>query len=99
MRPSAEVRRKLELVSNLISVGVDAPLLQTREVQLLSAREHEVALAAAKRERSREIANRLGISTRTVDNQLQAAYRKLGVASRDDLRSALDELGVLDDMA
>ena len=99
MRPSAEVRRKLELVSNLISVGVDAPLLQTREMQLLSAREHEVALAAAKRERSREIANRLGISTRTVDNQLQAAYRKLGVASRDDLRSALDELGVLDDMA
>jgi DNA-binding CsgD family transcriptional regulator len=61
----------------------------------LTARELEVALAAARRERSREIASRWGVSVRTVEHQLGAAYRKLGVSSRDELRDVLLRSGVL----
>ncbi len=94
MRPSTEVQRRLNAVEVMASAGVDAPLLQTRETALLTPKELEVAIAAASRERSREIAERLGVSVRTVDNQLQSVYRKLGVGSRDELREALIETGL-----
>jgi DNA-binding NarL/FixJ family response regulator len=38
---------------------------------------------------SREIAGRLVISVRTVDNHLQNGYRKLGVTRREDLPRVL----------
>ena len=38
---------------------------------------------------SRQIAERLVVSVRTVDNHLQRAYRKLGVARRQDLAQVL----------
>jgi DNA-binding CsgD family transcriptional regulator len=38
---------------------------------------------------SREIATRLVVSQRTVSNHLQHIYDKLGVRSREDLRSAM----------
>ncbi|TPW91771.1 helix-turn-helix transcriptional regulator, partial [Schumannella luteola] len=97
MRPGAEARHRLETAAVTLSIGVDAPLIQRREAPLLSARQLEMALAAAGRERSREIAERLGVSVRTVDNLLQTVYRKLGVSSRDELRSALVEAGLLAD--
>ena len=56
----------------------------------LSAREYAVAVAAAARLRNREIAEQLGLSVRTVENHLARAFRKLGVASRDELRAALE---------
>lgn len=58
-------------------------------VRALTPRELDVARLAAGRARSREIAERLGLSVRTVDNHLARVYRKLGVSGRDDLREAL----------
>jgi DNA-binding CsgD family transcriptional regulator len=55
----------------------------------LTPREREIALLAAAGESSREIADRLVISVRTVDNHLQNAYRKLGVTRRQDLPRVL----------
>lgn len=55
----------------------------------LTNRESEVAHLAARRIRSREIADELGLSVRTVDNHLARAFAKLGVSSRDELPEAL----------
>ena len=55
----------------------------------LTAREREIALLAAGGLSSREIADRLVVSVRTVDNHLQRAYRKLGIARREDLPQVL----------
>ncbi|MEU4634599.1 LuxR C-terminal-related transcriptional regulator [Micromonospora chalcea] len=55
----------------------------------LSDREWEVARLAADGVTSRAIAERLFLSTRTVENHLQRVYSKLGVAGRGELRAAL----------
>ena len=90
---SAEARRQARHVAaELASVTVREPALtRDREIDgaVLSARELQVARGAAARERSREIAVRLGISERTVNNHLANVYRKLGVASRDELAAVL----------
>ena len=38
---------------------------------------------------TRDIAHRLSISGRTVDNHLQAIYQQLGISGRDELGSVL----------
>ncbi|MGA8682481.1 MAG: AAA family ATPase [Acidimicrobiales bacterium] len=55
----------------------------------LSAREQEVALLAAEGLTSRQIAARLFVSARTVDNHLQRVYLKLGISGRGALRERL----------
>jgi len=55
----------------------------------LTEREWTIAQAAARRERSREIADRLGVSVRTVDNHLASVYRKLGISGRSELEDEL----------
>ena len=55
----------------------------------LTEREWIIAQAAARRERSREIAERLGVSVRTVDNHLSSIYRKLGISGRGELEEEL----------
>jgi DNA-binding CsgD family transcriptional regulator len=64
-------------------------LIATPEAAELTPREREIALLAAGGESSRQIAGRLVISVRTVDNHLQSAYRKLGVSRREDLPRVL----------
>ena len=56
---------------------------------VLTPREREVALLAAAGTPSREIAARLDLSVRTVDNYLGRAYAKLDVASRTELAALL----------
>ena len=55
----------------------------------LTAREREIADLARADLTSREIAERLGITTRTVDNLLGRVYLKLGVSGRQELADAL----------
>ncbi len=91
---SEPIRRRLRASMGSLTAEVDAPMLQRHDAPRLTPRERKVALAAAGRLRSREIAEQLGVTHRTVENQLYAVYRKLGVSSRDELREALDS-GVL----
>ncbi|WP_446218753.1 LuxR C-terminal-related transcriptional regulator [Micromonospora sp. IBHARD004] len=55
----------------------------------LSDREWEVARLAADGATSRAIAERLYLSSRTVENHLQRVYSKLGVAGRAELKAVL----------
>ncbi len=52
----------------------------------LTRREQEIATMVAAGASSRDIAGRLVLSVRTVDNHLQNIYGKLGVTRRDELR-------------
>jgi DNA-binding CsgD family transcriptional regulator len=69
--------------------GASTPgLVDIAAPEPLTAREKEIAALAAERLRSKEIAQRLSLSVRTVDNHLQRIYSKLGVTSRTDLADA-----------
>jgi DNA-binding CsgD family transcriptional regulator len=57
---------------------------------VLTPREREVAMLAAMEASSREIATRLHLSIRTVDNHLGRIYAKLGVSSRAQLATLLE---------
>lgn len=61
----------------------------------LTARELEIARSAADRWSSREIAERLGVSVRTVDNHLNRVYRKLAISGRPELADALRSVGAV----
>ena len=58
----------------------------------LTNRERQVAKLAAEGAKSREIADQLYLSPRTVENHLQRVYTKLGVNGRDALAPALRTL-------
>jgi len=62
----------------------------------LTEREREVLAAAASGERSKEIADRLSISERTVKAHLTNLYNKLGVDSRAAAVAAAARRGLLD---
>ncbi|MEW2569495.1 LuxR C-terminal-related transcriptional regulator [Streptomyces sp. NPDC047070] len=56
----------------------------------LTGREREVAALAASGLSNQDVADRLGVSVRTVENHLHRAYGKLGVTTRADLAQRLD---------
>jgi DNA-binding CsgD family transcriptional regulator len=92
-RRAREPRRATRLqrkASELVALceGATTPGLRgvLDELEPLSDRELEIATLAASGLASGEIAERLFISTRTVDNHLQHVYQKLGVSSRAELR-------------
>ena len=63
----------------IVRTGVDA----------LTASEQRTARMAADGMTNREIAQALFVTTRTVETHLTAAYRKLDITSRDELRGRL----------
>ncbi|WP_262844298.1 helix-turn-helix transcriptional regulator [Sphaerisporangium corydalis] len=65
--------------------GARTPALQRLSAPGLTAREYEIARLAAGGLANREIATRLVVSVRTVENHLRAVYAKLGVTGRTDL--------------
>jgi DNA-binding CsgD family transcriptional regulator len=56
----------------------------------LTPSERETALLAAAGMPNRQIAGRLHLSVRTIENRLQRTYEKLGITRRTDLAGALD---------
>ena len=72
--------------------GAQTPSLTTAASAraTLTPRELEIARLAAAGLANKEIAARLFLSHRTVENQLHAAYEKLGVQRRAELSQALD---------
>ncbi|MYS30631.1 hypothetical protein GTW38_27675, partial [Streptomyces sp. SID7804] len=58
----------------------------------LTSREREVAALAAGGLSNRDIAARLVVSVRTVENHLYRVYEKLGITARSDLGGALQGL-------
>lgn len=73
--------------------GATTPLLAQLDheppVAKLTTREREVIDLAARGRTSREIAETLFISVRTVDSHLNHAYTKLGISSRSELATVL----------
>ncbi len=66
--------------------GARTPALESVETLIpLTRRELEIAGLAARGLTNREIAERLDVSARTVDNHLHNAYTKLGVSRRAEL--------------
>src|SRR5262249_40539285 len=59
---------------------------RTHRLQGLSAAERRVAELALKGQRNKDIAQHLGITISTVEQQMTRVYRKLNVSRRTDLR-------------
>ncbi len=59
----------------------------------LTAREREIAVLVADGSTTKEVAERLFLSARTVSNHLQNAYTKLGISKRTELAAALRRIG------
>ncbi|MGQ0805902.1 MAG: LuxR C-terminal-related transcriptional regulator [Actinomycetota bacterium] len=80
----ASTRRTHELAERCEGARTPA-LARVDQPDDLTAREQQVADLAASGLASKEIAGRLGIKARTVDNLLGRVYTKLGVSGRQDL--------------
>jgi DNA-binding CsgD family transcriptional regulator len=95
-RPRAAARtREWALTLDLRCRGAGAPWRAVGDASVLTAREHEIALLAAEPASSRDIARRLHLSVRTVNNHLHRAYAKLGISGRAQLAAVLREHGPL----
>lgn len=91
-RSSAFARRAAALAGRC--EGVRTPGLVASHADVaLTPRERDVAAMAAAGVASRDIAARLYLSVRTVNNHLQHVYAKLGVSSRQELLASLDGRG------
>lgn len=73
--------------------GADQPVAAGGALATLGPRQREVVLLAAKGLSNQEVAERLGISTRTVENHLHRAYAELGVDGRRGLSDLVSNEG------
>jgi DNA-binding CsgD family transcriptional regulator len=74
-----------------LCVGAQTPGLEVSH-PVLTSRERQIARLAAAGVPSKEIADQLYLSSRTVDNHLMRVYAKLGVTGRAELSAALRSL-------
>lgn len=88
-RRAAEARQRAARLADQCEGARTPGLATTEEVTPLTRREREVAELAARGLTSKEIAEKLFVSTRTVENHLQRTYEKLGVRGRVELADAL----------
>jgi DNA-binding NarL/FixJ family response regulator len=88
-RAATAAFRRSTALAELCEGAATPGLVRADAVVPLSGREREIAILAAQGMASKDIASRLYLSIRTVNNHLQNAYTKLGVSSRTDLAQAL----------
>ncbi len=89
-RLAAQLERRANELSERFDSSVMTPHLQrSMGVVPLTEREREVSMLVAMGKPSREIAEELHVSVRTVNNHLQNVFSKLGVSSRDEVAAAL----------
>jgi DNA-binding NarL/FixJ family response regulator len=75
---------EVELLSDELAL-LSFPLAEAEIPDALSPTEQEVALQVYAGASNEEIARARGVSAKTVGNQLESIYRKLGVSSRIEL--------------
>ena len=75
----------------LTATGARPRRLRTTGRESLTPSERRIAEMAAAGQSSREIAQALFVSTRTVDSHLASVYSKLAIASRKQLSFALTD--------
>jgi DNA-binding CsgD family transcriptional regulator len=71
--------------SELVVLSLPLPEADSAALELLTRAEREVARLVLRGYSNAEIAARRDVSRATVQTQLEAIYRKLGVASRGEL--------------
>jgi DNA-binding CsgD family transcriptional regulator/tetratricopeptide (TPR) repeat protein len=81
--------RRLAAACGAVRTPLLGQIAATRDLSVLTRREREVSMMAARGMSKREIAERLHLSVRTIGNHLNHVYAKLRIHSRDELRQAL----------
>jgi DNA-binding CsgD family transcriptional regulator len=88
-RAAAAAHRHATALAAACQGAATPALLHTAVPDPLSSRERQIVMLAATGMPSKDIAQRLYLSVRTVSNHLQHAYTKLGVSNRAALTQAL----------
>ena len=91
-RRAVAARRRAVILAGRCEGTRTPGLAAATEDGALSDREREVVALAAENLTDRQIAERLYLSVRTVNNHLQRVYTKLGISSRSELARALEEV-------
>ncbi|HEX4203086.1 MAG TPA: response regulator transcription factor [Ktedonobacteraceae bacterium] len=84
-----------DIMVRILSYTASASPVKTPEYAELTERERDILAGVARGERSKEIARRLGITTRTVATHLTNIYTKLDVDSRASAVATAMERGLL----
>jgi len=82
---AAAAARARALALDLRCRGAGAPWRAIGDAAALTPRERQIALLATSATNSADIARRLHLSVRTVNNHLHRTYAKLGISGRSQL--------------
>ncbi|WP_422935996.1 helix-turn-helix transcriptional regulator [Sinomonas sp. P47F7] len=86
VRSARSLQARLDRLTGLVEV---LPVVPQSLGPLLTSREREVAVLAARGESNRTIAEEMGLSVRTVEGHLYQVFSKLGITSRSELAGLL----------